>query len=155
LLPKSMNGMVAMEGAIDGQSVADLIGSMSHQLVVVQLPKFKVTSQFDLNQMLSAMGMPDAFSIEKADLSGISPIAKPDKLHVTSVLHKTFIDVNETETEAAAVTSVGGGAGGGVSHEPPKPRIINFRADHPYLFMIYHRPSETILFMGRMMNPNA
>ena len=86
------------------------------------------------------------FNPNKADFTGISP-----GLFVSHVIHKAFVEVNEKGTEAAAATAVimvrskspsGGSA-----------KIPVFCADHPFLFLLCHKKSGGILFMGRMMKP--
>ena len=83
--------------------------------------------------------MPLAFS-DGADFSGIAP-----GLRITFVEHKAYIVVDEVGTEAAAATAVGLGA----SAPPP----FSFRADHPFVFLIRDRQTDSILFLGRVTNP--
>ena len=89
------------------------------------------------------MGIKDAFSLPPADFSGMT--GRKD-LFVSHVLHKAFVDVNEEGTEAAAATAVGMRLTA-VRIQPV------FRADHPFVFMIRHNQSQSILFMGRLANP--
>ena len=77
----------------------------------------------------------------KADFSGITP--GPERIYLSLVIHKAFVEVNEKGTEAAAVTARSICLG-----IPPI-----FSADHPFLFMICHKKSGAILFMGRVMKP--
>ena len=105
-----------------------------------------MTTQFELSKELKALGMTDAFS-GAADFSGISASAA-NKLAISAVIHKAFIDVNEEGTEAAAATAV---MMVGSAFRPGQP--IQFRADHPFLFMIRHEPTGSILFLGHVNNP--
>ena len=109
----------------------------------VYLPRFKTTSEFSLGQVLAKMGMSDAFS-GKADFSGME---QKKELFISDVIHKAFVEVNEEGTEAAAATAVElcGSA------EPPKP--LEFKADHPFLFLIRDNTTGSILFMGKVVNP--
>jgi serpin B len=91
--------------------------------------------------------MTDAFSANAADFSGMN--GKRD-LFISAVIHKAYVDVNEEGTEAAAATAVTIGL---ASVGPA--RIPVFRADHPFLFLIRDNHSGSILFIGRVMNPNA
>jgi serpin B len=116
--------------------------SMSDEEVMVFLPKFTMTLRFVLNDALSAMGMPDAFT-DSANFSGIS--GKPD-LYISKVIHKAFVDVNEEGTEAAAATAV-------VIDTKSASQPIIFRADRPFIFTIIDRESGSILFLGRLINP--
>lgn len=115
---------------------------MRHIDVNIHLPKFKLENKYDLETILSEMGMPDLFSQSKADLSGIT--GKPD-LHISKVVHKSFIEVNEEGTEAAAATA-GIAMFCMVMEE-------NFTADHPFLFLIKHNATNNIIFFGRYSSP--
>jgi serpin B len=91
------------------------------------------------------MGMLLAFDEQRADLSGIS---SQERLSLSAVLHKAFVDVNEEGTEAAAATAVVAVARGG-----DEPAV--FRADHPFIYIIWDNRTGSILFMGRVANPAA
>jgi len=75
-------------------------------------------------------------------------MATREKLFISAVVHKAFVDVNEKGTEAAAATGV---AAGTLSLPPP----AMFRADHPFLFLIRDNVTGSILFMGRLANPQS
>lgn len=114
--------------------------------VIVYLPRFRMTTKLNLNGMLEWLGMTTAFAARSADFSRMS---RRKELFLSEVAHQTFIDVDETGTEAAAATiSQCPAAAPG---EPPKPRI--FRADHPFIFLIRDNRTQTIVFMGRVTNP--
>jgi len=113
---------------------AMLDGTMGITLGIT-LPKFSLTYERTLNDDLAALGMGIAFD-GGADFSGLS--ATP--VHISSVKQKTFVDVNEAGTEAAAVTNVSV-----VSSTPPSLDI-----DRPFIFVIRERFSGTILFIGKM-----
>jgi len=108
--------------------------------VNVIIPKFKFKYENRLDSVLTNLGMGIAFTPE-ADFSGISE-ANP---RISRVLHKTFVQVDEEGTEAAAVTAVVFTVG--------SPSGIIFRADHPFLFVIYESYSNTILFIGKLVDP--
>lgn len=119
------------------------------ELVKVFLPRFKMSSDFQLSSTLRQLGIRDAFSPDNADFSGIS---KEKPLNISEVLHKAWVEVNEEGTEAAAATVVAVMVGAALfPTKSPKPII--FRADHPFLFLICRKYSNDILFMGRVMNP--
>jgi serpin B len=122
------------------------INSLVTQKVVVKLPKFKFEFFRLINDDLTDMGMGIAFDPDNADFSGINP---DNELYISRVLHKTFIEVNEEGTEAAAVTAVEIGE----TSVGPEPNIRYFTADHPFLFAIRENSSGTILFMGRVNMP--
>jgi serpin B len=145
LLPKTAGGLPALEKSLTPDNLTAWLGSLTSTNVRVSLPKFRVESEFSLPKTLSAMGMPAAFT-NQADFSGIDD---RDKLFISEVLHKAFVDVSEQGTEAAAAT--------GISARPaamraPEPAVV-FRADHPFLFLIRDSRSGVMLFIGRLTNP--
>lgn len=111
--------------------------------VKLHLPKFKLEESYDLKSALSGMGMSDAFSQGKADFSGMSA---GRNLFLSNVFHKSFVEINEQGTEAAA------GTGSEVGFRTRLP-TIEFNADHPFLFFIKHNKTNTILFYGRFCSP--
>ncbi|HMA83539.1 MAG TPA: serpin family protein [Candidatus Thermoplasmatota archaeon] len=120
--------------------------SMEKEEVNIFLPKFKIeTPLLNLNQPLQALGIQKAFTTG-ADFSGIT--GNKD-LHISDVLHKAYIDVNEKGTEAAAATAVimRLTSNGGTSSR------ITFDCDHPFFFMLQHKETGTILFMGTVEHP--
>jgi serine protease inhibitor len=119
----------------------------SKEHVVVTMPRFKFSWKMTLNNILAGMGMPTAFSPLKADFSGI---ASDVDLYIGFVIHKTFVDVNENGTEAAAVTAVGMYT---TSMPVDPPQKINFKVDRPFLFAISEKTTGTILFIGEMNAP--
>ncbi|XP_077411145.1 serpin peptidase inhibitor, clade B (ovalbumin), member 1, like 3 [Vanacampus margaritifer] len=115
--------------------------------VDVGLPRFKMEVRYELEDVLIGMGMVDAFDGDRSDFSGMSPVID---LALSQVIHKAFIEVNEEGTEAAAATAVI--VVERTSLRPPKvPKV--FIADHPFLFVIRHNPSTTILFAGQYTSP--
>ncbi len=117
--------------------------------VVVTMPRFKFAFETSLNEVLKEMGMPKAFSDQAADFSKIT--GKKD-LFISSVRHKSFIDVNENGTEAAAVTSItftttSAGPGDTVQK-------IYFTVNRPFVFAITEKDTGAILFMGEVQNPD-
>ncbi len=106
------------------------------------LPKFKLAYEISLNSVLTQMGMGEAFSGSKG---GFSEIFNDNQHHVISeVKHKTFVEVNEQGTEAAAVTSVGIV----VTSMPPSVRV-----NKPFVYVIREKHTDAILFIGKMENP--
>jgi serpin B len=105
------------------------------------MPKFRITTDsYRLNDALISMGMETAFT-DRADFTGLSPMG--DQLLISDVMHKGFVDVNEEGTEAAAATGVSVMAAFSVT------RAI----DRPFLFLIRHRPTGEVLFLGRVLDP--
>ncbi len=114
--------------------------------VVVTMPRFKFSWQMKLNDILSEMGMKKAFIPSVADFTGIADL----DLFISYVIHKTFIDVNENGTEAAAVTAVGVFVTSIPGNEPQK---IYFTVDRPFIFAISEKNTGSILFIGEMNAP--
>jgi serine protease inhibitor len=110
----------------------------------VELPRFKLQNSYDLNGILKAMGMELAFT-PQADFSGISS----RRLWIDWVKQKTYVDVNEEGTEAAAVTGLGV-RGMAVIKEPPPFRMV---VDHPFLVALRDRKTGLILFLGVISDP--
>jgi serpin B len=149
LLPRKIDGINGLEERLTAVNLQKWIQGLQQQKVVVQLPKFKTTSEFSLKDKLMTLGMTDAFNLNRADLSGMG--GKPGDLFISAVVHKAFVDVNEEGTEAAAATAVVT-TEKAASHEEP-PRV--FRADHPFLFLIVDKTTGSLLFMGRVMEPKT
>jgi serpin B len=142
-LPKA-GGLADFEKRLTAANVRGWLRKLSPHKVAVTLPKFKVTAEFMLNDVLSRMGMPLAFDARKADFSGMTT---RHKLYISHVIHKTFVDVNEKGTEAVGSTAVAVSLGG-------KPPPATFRADRPFVFLIRDNRTGTILFTGRLVDPS-
>ena len=124
---------------------AQTIEKLEKQEVQVYLPSFKVRSKFDLEKLLATMGMPDAFS-NRADFSNMTPL---NDLKIDKVIHEAFIDVHEEGTEAAASTAVVIIRKSAMVDPPAN----IFRADRPFFYAIRENASNSILFMGKVLNP--
>uniref|UniRef100_A0A8C0G6L4 Serpin B6 n=1 Tax=Chelonoidis abingdonii TaxID=106734 RepID=A0A8C0G6L4_CHEAB len=116
---------------------------MDYSEVEVSLPRFKLEQAYDLKPVLKSMGMADAFDSEKVDLSGMSA---SNDLVLSEVVHKSFVEVNEEGTEAAAATAL-------VFRMLCARIVPRFTADHPFLFFIRHNKTGNILFYGRFCSP--
>ena len=147
LLPATADGLPALEQQLTPQRLAEWLASLRTRRVHCYLPKFSMQRRFFLHDTLAAMGMQTAFS-GRADFSGIT--GRPD-LSVSDVIHQAFLKVDETGTEAAAATGITLKA----TSVRPVEKPVEFRADHPFLLLIRHRPTGAILFMGRVMDPTA
>ncbi len=144
LLPDDAAGLADLEPQLTAENLNKWSTGLNRQEVRIWLPKFKLTSQFGLNEVLSALGMPLAFNPEKADFSGID--GRHD-LYISDVFHKAYVDVYEEGTEAAAATGVIV-ALRAMPASPPE-----FRADHPFVFAIRDEATGCILFLGRVIDP--
>jgi len=143
ILPKERN-LSKIEKNLTYDMLNSISRSMEKEKVDLYIPRFKIEKRYILNEALMKLGMTDAFIDMLADFSGMTG----DKdLYISKVIHQSFIEVNEEGTEAAAATAVimsGKSIGLG-------PKV--FKADHPFLFFIIHKPTNTILFMGRFIEP--
>lgn len=145
LLPSEIEGLDALEAQLTNDQLTSWLESAQPKQVIVQLPKFTLSSEFRLADTLKALGMTDAFDPNAADFSGLNA---DERLYVTAVIHKAFVAVNEKGTEAAAATGLALGAASAVA-DPPK----IFNANHPFLYLIRDNATGSILFLGRLANP--
>jgi serpin B len=147
LLPRSVDGMGALEKQLTSEHIDQWIGQLVDQSVNVHIPKFKMACSFELADTLKSMGIRDAFNYPAADFTGMTTA---ERLHISAVVHQALIDVNEEGTEAAAATGIDMVAGAAM-----RQRLMDFRADHPFIFLIRQQSTGAILFAGRVMNPKA
>jgi serpin B len=146
ILPRKIDGIQELESSFTAAAAGTWIEKLQRaNKVNLALPRFTITQQFELSGTLGAMGMPQAFS-NAADFSGMT--GKRD-FSISAAVHKAFVDVNETGTEAAAATGIAMMA---MAARPSAP-LIPFIADHPFLFMIRDTKSGSILFLGRLADP--
>jgi len=143
LLPRA-GQFDTFEEKLDAELVNAIIGNLETHEVALTMPKFEYESSFGLKKALSTLGMGVAFTTD-ADFSGMN--GQRD-LVVHDVLHKAFVSVDEAGTEAAAATAVIVG----VTSIPAEP--IEVKIDRPFIFLIRDVETGTILFVGRVLNPN-
>ena len=155
LLPDSRTGLRNLEERLSERMLRSCVAEMRPRETQLLLPRFTINSgTLDLKEQLVALGMPLAFDRFKADFSPINGVEPPhmEALFISIVFHKTFIEVNEEGTEAAAATAVEMMLTGCALNAPSPPPIPIFRADHPFLFAI-RESSGAILFVGRVTDP--
>jgi serpin B len=135
--------------AVESSWGVDLIKEIGQNLaptdVKLYMPRFEYDASFSLAQTLADLGMPDAFDREKADFTGLIVHPTP-RLFLKHVVHQASFAVDEMGTEAAAATAV-------VAEIVSEPVLV--RVDRPFLFFIQDRANETILFMGRVLDPTG
>ncbi|MDP4228561.1 MAG: serpin family protein, partial [Bacteroidota bacterium] len=142
----------------NGKTVDDLINNLtdenwntwmksyySHGDVHILLPKFKFSFEDELKKYLTNLGMGIAFD---SDLANFSKINNQARLCISRVKHKSYVDVNEEGTEAAAVTSVEI-----ICTSAGPDQTIYFTVNRPFLFVIREEKSNTIIFIGKVMKP--
>ena len=153
LLPES-GKFEEFEGSLSGQSVRDIVESLESELVRLTMPKFEMESGFSLSDTLKAMGMPDAFDDQAANFSGMDGQlcrARGDIcLLISDVLHQAFVSVDEAGTEAAAATAVIVSVTRAVGIEPDPIEVV---VDRPFLLIIRHHATDTVLLVGRVLDP--
>lgn len=145
LLPRDHDGLERVEKGLSATALDTWIRDLQRREVHVALPRFTAESELTrLSGILRSLGLTDAFNPNRADFTGISDAP----LFISDVVHKAFIQVDEEGTEAAAAT----GVIMRVTSMPLAPPAV-FRADRPFLYLIRHRETGTILFLGRMKRP--
>ena len=141
ILPKETDlGMV--EESLDYRSFSRWVDNLEERDVILSVPKFSLETKYVMNEDLSELGMPLAFT-PSADFSGVS---SRDGLWLGYVVHQAYVNVTEKGTEAAAAT--------GGSYVLSMPSGVVFRADHPFIFTIIEKETGLILFMGRVIDPS-
>ena len=145
IMPKDNDTLTALETNLTAENIQKLLiippKSPNGIGYFVEMPKFNFESPLELTDSLAALGMPDAFDRLKADFSGMDGTRN---LSISAVAQKTFINLNETGTEAASASYTKF-----VDVSMP----ISIQLDHPFLFLILDRPTGAVLFMGRMEDP--
>lgn len=149
VLPKK-NDITSLEKLLTLSNFNNWKKSLKEQRVNVFIPQFKFDSKYSsMANTLKSMGMPTAFSPGNADFSKMDGTKD---LFIDSVIHQSFVDVNEDGTEAAAATVVMMATTSAGPQEGPV--IPTFYANHPFVFVIQDTTNRNILFMGRIVNPN-
>jgi len=138
----------AAENALDLGTLDQLRSDLQESIVHIYLPKFKFETKYMMSETLQQMGMPTAFDPYTADLTGMFDATTANNLYISEVIHQAFVEVNEEGTEAAAATAV-------IVTEMSMPNFEEFRADHPFIFLIQDNRTGAILFMGRVMDPTT
>ncbi len=142
MLPKDGKTTRDVIATMDGKKWADAIQSLTLKEIRVLLPRFKAEYEYPMHEhILPDMGMKLPFNPELADLSGIADIGAFGRLFISSVIHKTFVQVDEEGTEAAAVTSIDIVGSNESSF---------FIVDRPFLFAIREKSTGVILFIGEI-----
>ncbi len=149
LLPKSDVHVDTLAAHLTADNWASWIGDLDTHAVALELPKFKLEYDLKMNDVLKALGMAVAFDGGQANFSRmlVESGAYPGNLFIDKVKHKTFVQVDEEGTEAAAVTSVEMG------FTSIGPSSIIMRVDRPFVFVIRERTSGALLFMGKIVEP--
>ncbi len=142
VMPEEAGLIGGLVGSLTPSRWQGIVDGLERSSMNVVMPKFKLEYELEMKDVLSSLGMGVAFAPSEADFSGIYDGRPP--VYISKVKHKTFVDVDEVGTEAAAVT--------GVTIMPTSmPPTVT--VDRPFVFAIREQASGTILFVGVMMNP--
>ncbi|XP_054237531.1 ovalbumin-related protein X-like [Indicator indicator] len=143
LLPDEISGLEQLENKVSFEKLTEWTSPnvMEKKRVKVYLPRMKFEEKYNLTSVLMALGMTDLFS-PLANLSGIS---SAESLKVSEAIHEARMEVNEEGTSSGSEDVVED-----IKHSH---EIEEFRADHPFLFLIRHNPTNSILFFGRYSSP--
>nr|UEP64297.1 teratocyte serpin II [Cotesia flavipes] len=147
ILPNTVGGLPKAEESIPKLNIKGLFENQHKTLVNLWLPKFKIESTINVNDVLEKLGMTDMFTND-ANFTGIT---ENPKLKVSKVIQKAFIEVNEKGSEAAAVTAIVAiPMSAQIFPTPP----VDVKVDHPFAFILYHHETDTILFQGHVTSPS-
>ena len=133
---------------IDKESLQQWGGDFGSMKGVLELPKFKTEYSNSMKDILISMGIKEAFNSNSADFSKMVTV-EGQNVYISEVMHKTYIDVNEKGTEAAAATSIEMSA----TSAPQPEEMFEMIVDRPFVFTIDDKESGEILFIGAIINP--
>jgi serpin B len=157
VLPRARWNLPFLEKKLTSDRLTGLFAAMKEAEVRVYLPKFRVEWRMpDPVEALEELGIRDAFHRSYADFSGINGFRPPheDALHIGRIFHSAAVEAEDEGPDAAPRPAADDADVWTRLYDAPgKARI--FRADHPFMFAIRHRPSGTILFIGRIQDPSS
>ncbi|NXF95860.1 OVALX protein, partial [Eubucco bourcierii] len=144
LLPDEISGLEQLENKVSFEKLMEWTNPnvMEKKRVKVYLPRMKIEERYNFTSVLVSLGITDLFT-PLANLSGIS---SADNLKLSEAIHEAHMEVNEEGTSMSGSEDVVGD----IKHSP---EIKEFRADHPFLFLIRHNPTDSIIFIGRYYSP--
>ena len=148
LLPNEGVSVAELLDSLTGEELAKLLANPEADVVQTAIPKFHTESDLELKETLEALGMTDAFDVEKAELTTLG-IYDQGNLYISGVRHKTFIEVGELGTRAGAATAVELEAGGAMI----EPTTVYL--DRPFVYMIVDMETYFPIFMGTCMEVNT
>lgn len=146
LLPKEEVDPLEALGSLSGGEFVQLLDPINYTVVDAGLPKFSLEYGTELAEALAALGMPDAFDVDAADLSAMGSHPSGN-LYVSRVIHKTFIEVNERGTKAAAATAIENSSGSAGPSES-EPEVKEVVLDRPFLYLIVDDDTGLPVFIG-------
>ena len=155
VLPDEIDGIGCIEKRIMDGFIVEVCNRLEHakyMKVIIEIPKFTLESQYDMKEILQIFGVKDLFNPNTADFSAMILEKNEDNNnpHVSNFVHKTFLEVNEEGSEAAALAAMMMPIER--EYRPPT-HVVRFTADHPFVFFIKEAMTDTVLFLGRFSNP--
>lgn len=150
LLPDEGVSMAEFIASLDGEKLADILQGSTSGIIHAAIPKFTANSSLELTGTFKKMGITNAFEPNLADFGGIGSYGGAP-LYITSVLHKTRLELDETGTKAAAASVVEMGSGAATESSGTLKRTIIL--DRPFLYMIVDTYSGIPIFLGVCMEP--
>ena len=145
LLPKEGVTVADYVAWLNAENLHALLSSAKQTTVNAALPKFETEYDILLNDVLSQLGMPDAFSMSEADFSGMAT-SERGNIHIGRVLHKTFISVDELGTKAGAVTAVE------MTDECATMEVYTVYLNRPFVYMLIDCETNQPFFIGTLMD---
>ncbi len=145
MLPEAVDGLSELERRLERDRLPAWLAELDQQPAretLVWFPRFKTTKRLDLIPLLNALGITTAFDGLSADFSGIDGI---NNLYLSTALHQAFVEVDEEGTKAAAVT---------IFEAKSRSMSNQFKANHPFVFLIRENSTGIILFLGRVVDPS-
>jgi len=145
-LPDEGVGLDALIRKISAEQWATWMTQFRQTQGYVALPRFQISYEVELNRALTALGMGEAFDPNAANFEAV--LSTPSRLYINTVKHKTFVEVNEEGTEAAATTSVDVLATSAISQQ-----TFTMIVNRPFLCALRDNETGTLLFVGTIVDP--
>ncbi len=149
-LPSQESSLKEFQQSLTAENWWDWMSDFRSTEGDVALPRFRLEFETSLNDALHALGMGIAFDPDNADFSAMFPVSADANVYISNVKHKTFVEVNEQGTEAAAITSIEVGA---TEFMPEPPQRFSMIVDRPFFFAIRDDQTGIVLFMGSIVDP--
>lgn len=138
VLPNALDGLSTLKNKLKTFDLVKIDDLFQYDSFDIFIPKFKIEFETELNEILKNMGIKSIFT-NNANLTGL--IDSDENLKISNIIHKVYIEVNESGTEAAATTS---------SDMEFRMLSSRFEVDHPFMFYIREKTTNTILFIGHV-----
>eukprot|EP00095_Tigriopus_kingsejongensis_P008549 maker-scaffold989_size72935-snap-gene-0.9 protein:Tk08549 transcript:maker-scaffold989_size72935-snap-gene-0.9-mRNA-1 annotation:"hypothetical protein DAPPUDRAFT_51792" len=146
LLPdEPQGGIQRLEKNLTAANLKMLLSTLQDEVVNVRLPKFKLSGEVNLQDALEGLGLEDIFHPANSDLSLMAP---KDKLHLSSIAHKSVLEVTESGAKGSAATFASLERVGTFGQK-------YFEVDHPFIFLVWDYYSGMLLLMGRVIHPES